>query len=102
MSLIRSPLGALGALLVSMQAISVGALVAVNSQPYLQIAIVVVMLLVVFAVAATVCFLVVLFALQRPGLLFNPQDIAQSVHRDLYLPISPGRVVEAKLLDKES
>jgi hypothetical protein len=96
MMVIRSPLGALGALMVLMQAISVGALAAIRSQPILQMALVSVIIFVLLLVTILVCFLIIRFALRTPGLLFNPQDIAPGVHPGLYLPIEPGQVVQLK------
>lgn len=89
---IRSPLGALGALMVLMQAVSAGALVAVKDKFILQAVLVSVMSLALISITVIVGFLVVRFAIRSPGLLFNPQDIAAEVHHDLYVPVSPEQI----------
>ena len=91
MTVIRSPLGALGALMVLLEGIAAGALVAVNSQPVLQWILVIMMTVVTVAIAGLVIWIVWHFARKHPGLLFNPQDISPSVHGVLYAP--PGQTV---------
>jgi hypothetical protein len=75
-----------------MQAVSAGALVAVRHQFILQTLLVGVMSLALISITAIVGFLVIRFAIRSPGLLFNPQDIAAEVHRDLYLPVNPEQI----------
>lgn len=85
MSTIRSPLGALGALLVLLQGISAGALAVLRDQPTLQFILVITMVAIAAVVTGVVAFVVIRFALRNPGLLFNPGDIESSVHQYLYV-----------------
>ena len=85
MTTIRSPLGALGALMVLMQGISVGALAVVKDQLVLQYVLVSIIGLVLITVTGLVCYLILHFAKSNPGLLFNPRDITPEIHRDLYV-----------------
>ncbi len=88
MIVIRSPLGALGALIVLLEGIAAGALVAVKSQPALQWILVIMMVFLTSAITLLVIWIVWRFARNNPGLLFSPQDISQAVHGRLYAP--PG------------
>jgi hypothetical protein len=78
--------------MVLMQAVSAGALVAVKDHFILQTVLVSVMSLALLSITGIVGFLVVRFAIRRPGLLFNPQDIAEGVHRELYVNVNPEQV----------
>ena len=84
MGIVRSPLGALGALMVLLQAIAGGSLFGLQSQPTIQWVIVIMMVACISAITCLVIWLVIYFALKRPGLLFSPRDIESSVHMDLY------------------
>lgn len=84
MGIVRSPLGALGALMVLLQAIAGGTLFGLKSQPDVQQVVALMMVGSISAVTVLVVGLVAYFALTRPGLLFNPRDIDPSVHMDLY------------------
>lgn len=84
MILIRSPLGAVGAILTALEAIVGGSLFAVKDEYLLQLILVSAMGFILVAVSLTVIWLVVYFALKNPGLLFAPGDIDPRVHRSLY------------------
>ncbi|MSQ06081.1 MAG: hypothetical protein EXR54_07455 [Dehalococcoidia bacterium] len=90
MTVIRSPLGALGALMVLLHGIAAGALVAVRSQPVLQWMLVIMMVSLTDLITLLVLWIVWHFARTRPGLLFSPQDINPAVHGRLYLDAPPG------------
>ena len=87
---IRSPLGALGALMVLLQGIATAALVPLQSEPSLQRLIVWMMVASISMITLVVAGVVVWFALRNPGLLFNPRDISPEVHIPLYSPGSRG------------
>ena len=91
MSAIRSPLGALGALMALVQSVTAGALFAVRSNPLLQLMLVVQLIVVTSIITLLVISLIIYFTRKNPGLLFSPQDIDSSVHERLYLP--PDKVV---------
>lgn len=84
MNTIRSPLGALGALLVLLQGISAGAIAVLQNQAILQFILVITMVIIAVVITGVVTFVVIRFTLRNPGLLFNPQDIDPSVHKTLY------------------
>ena len=86
MGTIRSPLGALGALMVLLEAIAAAALIPLKSQPDLQTVVVVMMVASIGLITILVVGMIALFAWKRPGLLFNPRDIDPSVHAILYGP----------------
>ncbi len=86
MAAIRSPLGALGALMVLIDAIAASALVPLRSQPDLQKIVVLALVSSIGLVTLVVCGLIVFLAIRRPGLLFSPADIDPSIHADLYGP----------------
>ena len=83
---IRSPLGALGALMVLLQGIAAAALVPLESQPDLQRVIVWMMVVVTSAIVLVLVVVVLWFAFRNPGLLFNPKDISPEAHVPLYSP----------------
>ena len=74
---IRSPLGALGAILVLLEGIAGATLFALDSDPHLRLAIVVTIISVFALTALTVLGIVVYFAIAKPGFLFNPADVGQ-------------------------
>ncbi len=86
---IRSPLGALGALMVLLQGIAAAALVPLESQPDLQRLLVWLMVGVTIAITSVVVIVVLWFTFRRPGLLFSPRDISMQAHLELYSPGSP-------------
>ena len=86
MGVIRSPLGALGALMVLLDAIAAGALFPLKDQPELQRYVVLLSIGSIGLITLLVCGLVIYFAIRRPGLLFSPTDIDPAVHMDLYGP----------------
>ena len=86
MGVIQSPLGALGALMVLLEAVLLGALVPLRDQPTLQTLVVYALISSVGLITLLVAGLIVFFAIRRPGLLFNPRDIDPSVHAELYGP----------------
>ncbi len=90
---IRSPLAALGAVMVLLEGISASALVPLQGQPELQARIVWMMIGTVSAVTLTVIILIGYFALRRPGLLFSPQDIEAAAHVPLY---TQGSAIQEK------
>ncbi len=81
---IRSPLAALGALMVLLQGIAAAALIPLESQPELQARLVWMMIFVTGGLALVVAIVVLWFTFKNPGLLFNPRDINPEVHLDLY------------------
>ena len=81
---IRSPLGALGALMVLLQGIATAALVPLQSQADLQRLIVWMMVGSISVITLGVVVVVLWFAFRNPGLLFNPRDISPEVHLPLY------------------
>lgn len=83
---IRSPLGALGALMILLQGIATAALVPLQSQPALQRMIVWMMVASISAITLLVVIIVLYFAVRRPGLLFNPQDIRACVKSSTMYP----------------
>lgn len=83
---IRSPLGALGALMVLLQGIAAAALVPLESQPDLQRLLVWMMVGVTIAITLVVVIVVLWFAFRNPGLLFSPRDISPEAHIPLYSP----------------
>lgn len=86
---IRSPLGALGALMVFLEGIVAAALVPLAGQPALQEKLVGMMIVTVSMVTLGVLLLVGYLAVKRPALLFNPQDLDPSVHFAVYGPGDP-------------
>ena len=74
---IRSPLGAVGALLVALEAIAGGTLLALESDPGLRIALVVAMIAVLVAVTVVILGLIIHVAKTNPAYLFNPAEIGQ-------------------------
>ena len=83
---IRSPLAALGALMVLLQGIAAAALVPLDSQPTLQGLLVYMMVSATGIITILVVTLVGCFAWKNPGLLFSPRDIDPAIHRYLYPP----------------
>ena len=94
---IRSPLGAIGAILVALEAVFGGALFALDGKPVLQAAMVATMIAVFVLVSLVVLWMVVYLTLKKPGFLFNPAEVAQlseSVQQAIYTP--PGGRVSLK------
>lgn len=89
--MVKSPLGAIGAILVLIQAISASALFAIGSasvfQTILQAVLVGVIGLVTLASTTLVIWLVyyLVVKLKRPGLLFDPSDFDPAVQLALYV-----------------
>lgn len=83
---IRSPLGALGALMVLLEGIAAGALIPLGGEPELQSRLVWMMIGTVSLVTVGVMALIGYIAVKSPGLLFNPSDIDPSAHVPLYAP----------------
>lgn len=81
---IRSPLGALGALMVLLQGIAAASLVPLGSQPELQRLIVWMMVAATSAIALVLIIVVLWFTFRNPGLLFSPRDISPAAHISLY------------------
>jgi hypothetical protein len=81
---IRSPLGAIGAILVALEGIAGGSLFALDSGSGLQIAMVAAMISVFAAVTLVVLGIIVYFSVRQPAYLFNPSDISESAHVILY------------------
>ena len=87
MTLIRSPLGAIGAILVALEAVFGGTLFALDDSFWLRVAIVVTMIVVFVSVTAIVLWMVVYLTVKNPGFLFSPVEVAQlseSVQRNIY------------------
>jgi hypothetical protein len=84
---IKSPLGAIGAVVVLVEAVAASALFAVESRFALQIALVAVIALVTLGFSAFVVWLIVYLVVVKkaPGLLFDPSSIDKSIHGDLYV-----------------
>jgi len=107
MNTVRSPLGALGALMVLLEGIAAAALIPLKSQPGLQTAVVIMMVASIGLLTILVIGMIALFAWKRPGLLFNPRDIDPSVHPILYgageAPnVPPPQSVSLVVRDEES
>ena len=100
---IRSPLGAIGALLVALEGIAGATLFALDSDPlWLRVAIVAVMMFVLLMVAGVVLWVIIYFTIKNPGFLFNPAEVAQlseSAQQRFFpspapvIRTDPGRVV---------
>ena len=87
MAPVRSPLGAIGFLLVALEAIFGGALFALDADPWLRLAMVTTMIVIFVPVAIVVLWMVVYLTVKNPGFLFNPAEVAQlseSVQRGVY------------------
>lgn len=100
MIVVRSPLGAIGAIVVLLQGISAGALLALRSQPVLQWVLVIMMVSMTTVITGVVVWMVVRFARSNPALLFPAQDIDPSVQRLIYAP--PGHVEIRTLLEQNA
>ncbi len=81
---IRSPLGAIGAILVALEGVAAGALFALRSNPILQGWLVAAMIFVLVLVTLAILGVVVYFAICKPAYLFNPSDISERAHVTLY------------------
>lgn len=92
---IRSPLGALGAILVLLEGIAGATLFALDSDPHLRLAIVVTIISVFALTTLTVLGIVVYFAIAKPGFLFNPADVGQldEAAQQIFLSTSHDDVV---------
>jgi hypothetical protein len=97
---IRSPLGAIGAILAFTQAIAASALFAVHSESGLQIALVAIIGLVTVVLTSLVIWLIVYLVRKNPGLLFDPAYIDPSIHKWIYVNNKQGIV--GKLEDEDS
>lgn len=95
---IRSPLGAIGAILVALEAVFGGALFALDGKPVLQAAMVATMIAVFVPVAIVVLWMVVYLTVRNPGFLFNPAEVAklsESVQHGIYaIPVKDIAVSE--------
>lgn len=93
---IKSPLGALGAIVVLIQGIAAGALVAVQSQPTLQCILIYVIsgVTVLFVLLVIWLIIHIVWVIKNPALLFNPRDIDPSVHPLIYSPLEPQAKIE--------
>ncbi|MEK7807423.1 MAG: hypothetical protein AAB528_06780 [Chloroflexota bacterium] len=92
---IRSPLGAIGAILVALEGVAGGSLFALDSGSVLQTAMVAAMIFAFVAVTVVVLCVYIYFAVRKPAYLFNPSDISESAHLALYGGgVSPGRYVQ--------
>lgn len=99
---VTSPLGALGAIVVLIQGIAAGALVAVRSDPILQRVLIITISIVTLLFALFVTWLVAYLAIRKPWYLFNPKDIDPGAHSHIYGPIIPtlGVGIKATLAKK--
>ena len=77
MSPIRSPLGAVGALLVALEAVCAASLFALPAYSMQSWVVVMTMVAVFVAVASVVLWMVVYLTVKKPGFLFNPAEVAQ-------------------------
>ena len=91
---IRSPLGAIGAILVALEGVAGGSLVALESGSSLQAWMVAAMIFVFVAVTLVVLGIIIYFAVRKPAYLFSPSDISESAHSDLYTGSSTRRYIE--------
>lgn len=102
---VRSPLGAIGALLVALEAIFGGALFALGADPWLRLAMVTTMIAVFVPAAIVVLWMVVYLTVKNPGFLFNPAEVAQlseAVQRVIYVPPSGRLSLEDELPDSSA
>ena len=74
---IRSPLAAIGVLLVALEGIAGGSLFALGSDPGLRIALVTMMVVVLATVTATILGVIIYLTLTKPAYLFSPGEIGQ-------------------------
>lgn len=102
---VRSPLGAIGVILVAMEAVFGGALFALESAPLLRVVMAGTMIAVFVPTACVVLWMVVYLTVKNPGFLFNPADVAQlkePTQRDFY-DLSSGRLsLEDELPDSST
>ena len=87
MATIRSPLGAIGVILVALEVVFGGIVLALDEAPVLRAVMAVAMVAVFAAVALVVLWMVVYLTLKNPGFLFNPAEVAklsESVQRGIY------------------
>lgn len=102
---VRSSLGAIGALLVALEAIFGGALFALGADPWLRLAMVTTMIAVFVPAAIVVLWMVVYLTVKNPGFLFNPAEVAQlseAVQRVIYVPPSGRLSLEDELPDSSA
>ena len=76
MSSIRSPLGAVGALLVALEAVLAGSLFVLPPYSAQSWVVVITMVTIFVAVASVVLWMVVYLTVKKPGFLFSPAEIA--------------------------
>lgn len=74
---IRSPLGALGAILVGLEGVAGATLFALDSDPHLRSIMAYTIIGGFILITSTVLILVCYFAKTNPGFLFNPADVGQ-------------------------
>lgn len=87
MWVVRSPLGAIGVVLVALEAVLGASLFALEGDRSLQLLLVAVMSMVLVSVTSVVLWLVVYLAIKKPGFLFNPSEVAslsEDVQQRLY------------------
>ena len=102
MGTIRSPLGAVGAILVALEAVFGGTLFALDTASGLRVAIVVTMIAVFISVTAVVLWMVVYLTIKNPGFLFNPAEVArlsETARRGIYAIPSSRISLEPQILD---
>jgi len=93
MTAIRSPLGALGAVMVFIEAIAAGALVAVRDNQMLQWMLGITIVVLAIGVTLFVCILIAWLAHRHPAWLFNLSELDPAVQRQLILP-AEGTLLE--------
>lgn len=81
---IRNPLGAIGAILVALEGVAGGSLVALESGSALQTWMVGSMIFVIVSVTHVVLGTIIYFAVSNSAYLFSPSDISESAHLNLY------------------
>ncbi len=81
---VKSPLGTIGALLFVLEAVAVGALVALDSDPGLRAWVTAAIIFVLVLTTVVVLGVYVFLAIRKPAYLFSPSDISQEAHIQLY------------------
>ena len=84
---VRSPLGAIGVILVALEAIFGSIVLFSDASPGLRAAMAAAMIAVLAVVTLVVLWMVVYLTLKNPGFLFNPAEVAklsESVQRGIY------------------
>jgi len=107
LSPIRSPLGAVGALLVALEAVLAGSLFVLPAYSPQSWVVVITMVTVFVAVAFVVLWMVVYLTVKKPGFFFNPAEVAhlsESAQQGIYsIPYSRFSVetVDSGLTDSD-